>query len=134
MLLSGIGGNTMTIKLPLIISDSGDITVFDSLEKAESYFESYDVHSLIGFDSQGRILEFNTRKEVKRVVGIPTKVEKLTISVKDELADEENLRRIIVEFLSRVRSVNQRPILQKDWKQLSLPALIDVVKRISSSG
>jgi hypothetical protein len=123
----------MTLNLPLIISASGDITVFDSVEKAESYFDPYDVHSLIGFDSQGKILEFNIRKEVKRVVGIPTNLEKLAISVKDEPADEGNLRRIIVEYLSRVRSVNQKPFLQKDWNQFSLPAIIDIVREISSS-
>lgn len=123
----------MTLHFPLIISDSGDITVFDSLEKAESYFETYDIPSLIGFDCQGKILEFTIRKEVKRVIGIPTKVDKLAISVKDEPADVEYLRRIIIEYLSRIQFVNQIPFSQKDWNKLSVTEIIDIIKGVSSS-
>lgn len=122
----------MTLNLPLIISDSGDITVFNSVETAESYFDPYDIHSLTGFDSQGKALVFNTRKEGRKVLGIYTEVEKVDISIKGEEIREHDLRKIITEYLSRLQYVNHQRFLNEHWDQLPLPALIEIVRGISS--
>ncbi len=123
----------MNIHFPIIISASGDIAVFNSIEKAENYYEPYDIDSLIGFDNQGYILEFEVQKRIHRVIGIATEIERIAIKVKEEKIDLEESRKLIIEYVSRIRSVNHRPFLQRDWNQLTIPELIEVIKKIATS-
>jgi hypothetical protein len=46
------------MKLPIIIDESGDILVFDSLESAERHLEPIDILNgeFVGYDAEGRLL------------------------------------------------------------------------------
>lgn len=46
------------MKLPIIIDESGDISVFDSLESAERSLEPIDILNgeFVGYDAEGRLL------------------------------------------------------------------------------
>lgn len=44
------------MKRPIIIYDNGDLLIFESIEKAESYLEPIDIDIYTGYDSQGHLL------------------------------------------------------------------------------
>lgn len=48
--------------LPIILSDSGDLLIFESIDEALRYIEPIDVKNNVyrGFDSQGRLLRLAT--------------------------------------------------------------------------
>lgn len=48
------------IKLPIVVSEGGDVMIFESLSDAEHYLESIDVlqNRYRGYDSNGKLLRF----------------------------------------------------------------------------
>ncbi len=50
---------TFPIEPPIIVSESGDVEAFESVEAAESYLEPIDVEKarFIAYDSRGRLLQ-----------------------------------------------------------------------------
>lgn len=49
---------------PLIVSDNGDLDLFESIEDLERCIESPDVSSLRAFDAKGQVLSLMTRNPV----------------------------------------------------------------------
>lgn len=55
------------MKEPIIVADSGDILIFESLTKAERFLEPHiidDAKQRI-YDSEGRLLKFTTEKGIR---------------------------------------------------------------------
>jgi hypothetical protein len=119
----------MTIQFPIIISDSGDITVFDSLERAESYLEPCDMNVLTGFDCQGKILEFGGKKEIRKILWRTAEIEKISVHANAMgHTNKEELQKLLVRYLGRIYTVHKEVFIQRDWEQLSLQELIDIIK------
>jgi hypothetical protein len=99
----------MTIQFPIIISDSGDITVFDTLESAESYLEPCDMNVLTGFDCQGKILEFGIKKESRKILWGATKIEKISVQANAMgYTNKEELQKLLVRYLGGdIRSIKK---------------------------
>lgn len=79
------------IEPPVIIDESGDTDVFETVESAELYLEAIDVEDnrFIGFDSRGRLLRL-----------LPT-TPRITIELAELVPNHsEQLRVVLIEFLS----------------------------------
>jgi hypothetical protein len=104
------------MKLPIIISEPGDVFVFDSVDKTMAYIEPPDVFDNLytAYDSEGRLLNL---KAVSR-----NYENAITIEVaEDTPAHQMELRNLLVDFLTRSRQRN----ISKHWlEQASLEQLI----------
>jgi hypothetical protein len=105
----------MVIKLPIIIDEFGDVLVFESVEKAESFLEPIDVinDDVIAYDGEGRLLTFSIETGIwfDRVV---------LHSAEKEPNHAPELRHALVRFLSQ---------LGVSDKWLSRASLSDLVNR-----
>ena len=95
---------------PLIISEHGDLLVFDSKEAAEGYLEAIDVANgeYVGYDSEGRLLRL-----------VPAWPHSTTIMEGEpEPNHKEELRSTLMKFFSQLG-------LPDDWiRQASLQDMI----------
>jgi hypothetical protein len=86
------------MKVPIIADDFGDLLIFDSLKKAESYLEAIDVkqRDYPVYDSEGRRLSARVVKDGK-------KPERVAIVEPDkEPRHESELRALLIAFLDKV--------------------------------
>ncbi len=122
----------MTIYLPIIIYENGDISVFNSKKAAEEYLEPYDIDELSAFDCKGNKLKLVSRIEWKQVLGFQTDIENVVIEEANDTNNEiEELRQILIEFLSRVRDVNHKTFPQENWNDYATPKLVKKVSEIA---
>jgi len=83
------------IKPPIIVEESGDTEVFESIEYAERYLEPIDVEEerYVAFDSTGRLL---------RLTATPQSV---TIEAAEEVPNHgEVVRELLIRFLKHCGS------------------------------
>ncbi len=89
---------------PLLLWESGDLHIFDSVPEAESWLEAVDVRDGIyrGFDARGRLLMLGTSLKVSKVLGLlKTAIERVVISSAEEVpGHREELRGILLKFLA----------------------------------
>lgn len=93
-------------ELPLLIWESGDLYVYDSIAEAESGLEAIDVkHGIFeGFDAAGRLLKLGVSIQQERVFG-PFSIdrESVTVSLTEEMAGHRaELHQILLEFLTSI--------------------------------
>ena len=97
------------IKPPIIVDESGDTIVFDSIEAAAIYLEPIDVEDniFVAFDSAGRLLRL-----------LPT-TPQITIEAAEEVPNHaERLRELLIKFLKDCRST------EPNLSSLTLPELV----------
>lgn len=97
------------IKPPVIVDETGDTDVFESVEHAEMYLEPIDVehNRFIAFDSVGRLLRL-----------IPT-TPRITIEAAEEVPNHaERLRELLIQFLKN------RRVTDSNLSNLSLAELV----------
>jgi hypothetical protein len=90
------------VKPPIVVSESGDISVFDSVESAEGYLEVPDVENAEFelFDSEGVVLHARVESATTRILGV---LEKKIVKIFTPLYGEENperLRQLLTAFLA----------------------------------
>lgn len=79
------------MKTPLIISNFGDVLIFDSVSQAESYLEPIDVlnNEYTGYDSLGRLLRISIQSKNRVYIELeeqqPTRMEDLSRVLKEYL-------------------------------------------------
>ena len=98
------------IKPPIIVDESGDTDVFDSIEAAAIYLEPIDVEDniFVAFDSTGRLLRL-----------LPT-TPQITIEAAEEVPNHaERLRELLIKFLNDCRSS------EPNLSSLTLPELVE---------
>ncbi len=68
---------------PLLVWESGDLSVFDSVEHAENWFEAIDVADGIfkAFDATGRLLQLKVRSEKERCLFFSIRRERVAVSL-----------------------------------------------------
>ncbi len=88
---------------PLFFWEPRDLTVFRSVDEAESYLEAVDVRSGDvgrGYDALGRKLEVSVEEREKRSVLGRTKLELVRIALSDDRSEHaDELREILVTYL-----------------------------------
>lgn len=100
-------GIDFDMKEPIIISDSGDVNIFETRQLAERYIEPIDVHNneFSYYDSEGKILQAIVVKDSKGT-------EKTVITdSKEEKFNESKLKQILIDFLEHLNY--PRPELEK---------------------
>jgi hypothetical protein len=102
------------MKTPIIVSDEGDVLIFESIQAAESYIEPWHLDRLITFDSDGTMLNF--REEGGGVKLYP---------VKEEQKHEEELKGLLKRFLKKVMPT-------ETYDNLNLSQLIIIMSRFSN--
>jgi hypothetical protein len=125
------------VTLPIIICESVDIHVYDSLEEAARSMESIDVlqGEYIVFDSEGYILELHVDERYKPLaprwlwwlLGVP--IGPVEIRGRKEVEPRE--RELRSWFVAYLGSLQERGVFRTDcdWlKDISLSELIDVVR------
>jgi hypothetical protein len=90
------------VKPPIVVSEGGDISVFDSVESAEGYLEVPDVENAEFelFDSEGVVLHARVESTTTRILGV---LEKKIVKIFTPLDGEENperLRQMLTAFLA----------------------------------
>lgn len=78
---------------PIIVDESGDIDVFETIEGAEMYLEAVDVKNqrFVAYDSEGRLLRL-----------LPT-MPKVTIEAAEGApTHSEDARQVLIKFLTDV--------------------------------
>jgi len=79
------------ISPPIVVTESGDADVFESVEAAERYLEPYDVNDLLAYDSTGRLLRL-----------LPT-TPRITIEAAELVpTHEQNALEVLLKFLNEV--------------------------------
>jgi hypothetical protein len=111
------------MKAPIVVYDSGDILMFESVEAAELSLEAIDVENdeYVAYDSEGRLLKLGVER-IKRGSGIfAVWLDKVVIScIETEPNHADDLRRILVDFFARIG-------LDQDW--LSKATLKELVSK-----
>jgi hypothetical protein len=94
------------MKPPIVIDENGDVSVFLSNYAAERKLEVIDVlnSEYVGIDGDGVPLN------IRAING------KVVISLKDERAQPERLRSLLINFLSAIEP--------KEWEKLSTSDLL----------
>lgn len=84
---------TFPIDPPIIVSESGDIEAFESVEAAESYLEPIDVEDkrFIAYDSRGRLLQL-----------IPTSPRIRIMAAEKDAGHYDDLRHLLAVYLESV--------------------------------
>ena len=100
------------MKVPIIVSNFGDVLIFDSIEKAERYIEPIDVdnNEYIAYDSEGHLLH---------LVNLP-RYQVAIEPAETEPNHANELREILMDFLARTG-------VSKSW--LSRASLQELVKK-----
>ncbi len=104
---------TFPIDPPIIVSESGDVEVFDSVEAAESYLEPIDVEKerFVAYDSCGRLLQL-----------IPTSPRISIRAAEEDGNHHRELQNLLTEYLGYVG-------VASDW--ISQASLQDLVEKSS---
>lgn len=93
------------MKPPIIICDSGDVLIFDSLKKAEVYLEPIDIvdRVLPAYDSEGKelIVGVTDQETARKGVYSPGSRVILTESKNGQFRKDE-LRSVLTDFLARI--------------------------------
>jgi hypothetical protein len=114
------------MKLPIVLSEHGDITVFTDKESAEQYLEPQDITNAEYeiFDASGDLLCAKVKEvPAKRILGMLGVTSK-TVEISDPHKvknDSERLRDLLAQFLARVK-----PSFDKE-KAVRIADLIDSV-------
>jgi len=101
------------MKPPIIVSDPGDIFIFESVEAAERYIEPWGLEQLSAYDSEGRLLSLTPGDYVAHI----------------DLAEKEpshanELRNVLVCYLWEV---GPRVGISRDWLlEASLEQIVSV--------
>lgn len=102
------------MKEPVIVAENGDVDIFESVEKAESYIEPIDVKTgdNVFFDSEGKILQASIVKDSRGI-------ERIVITDADEENyDRQKLRNILIDFLGYLNYSRQ------ELEEMELPSLV----------
>ena len=109
------------IKLPIIIDEHGDISVFMSIAEASDYIEPIDVRNneYLAYDSEGRCLELSIESEIiKGIFNRSINQEKVQITA-SSVTDSCNLSIKIRLFLEAIgNSVSTKATLPELVKML----------------
>lgn len=89
--------NGILVKPPIIVIESGDADIFETLEEAVRYLEPYDVDKFVGYDSEGRLLRF-----------IATSPRITIESAEEPPRHAEDARKALIKFLQDVSAPQQR--------------------------
>ncbi len=95
---------------PIIVDESGDVDVFESVQYAESYLEAIDVEKrrFVAYDKEGRLLEL-----------LPTSTRITIRSAEEQPNHADDLKNLLLKFLSRVG-------VSSDWlAEASLEELVN---------
>ena len=118
------------MRTPIILDDSGDVQVFQTLEEAEAYLEPPDVNcpKTRIFDCEGlllkpRISAWSGMKKLFGVISFRAKGERVVIEESGQ-ANEGELRNLLVQFLSHPTVQPRLTENSQNLEQSSLPALI----------
>jgi hypothetical protein len=100
-----------SLKPPIIIDESGDTDIFESVGNAERYLEPIDVENNMytGYDSEGRLLAL-----------IPTHPRVTITYAEQEPTHKNHLRKILVDFLMQLN------FSENDLTDKSLQELIEI--------
>jgi len=94
------------MKPPIFIDDQGDVLIFDSLMRAESYLEPSDVKCgrIAIFDSEGRILHPSVHEVNQKIAFFWTRTcERIVLEPLEGGAKHPmKLRSLLVDFLSKI--------------------------------
>jgi hypothetical protein len=110
------------MKLPIILDEKGDLSVYDSLEKLLKYVEPIDVRNqeYIVYDSEGRFLQLGTAT-TRILFGLLEGPEVVTFETEEPTpAQASELRACISDFLTRV-------CVDKEW--VARASLAELVKK-----
>ena len=117
---------------PIIVSEFGELYVFNTVQKTESYVEIYDIDDYEVFDCRGKKLKFVSTKIRRQIWGKEREVLGVKIVEPDiEVFESERLKSIIVDYLKRKKISNRKPFIQKDWDTLILENLITELVNIA---
>ncbi len=121
------------VTLPIIVCESGDIHVYDSLEEAARSMESIDVlqGEYIVFDSEGYILELHVDERYKPLaprwlwwlLGVPIGPVEI-LGRKESVPRAPELRTLLVDYL---RKLQQRGIVRTDVDWLANASLTEII-------
>jgi hypothetical protein len=95
----------MSTPLPLIVvTDNGEILVFTSKAKAESYLEPIDVRDgeYVAYDPEGRLFSIGVQTQEQRLLGdVRTELpERVVVRAEEEIpAHSDDLRRKLLDYL-----------------------------------
>jgi hypothetical protein len=109
------------MKPPLIVSDNGDVDLFESIEDLERYIESPDVSSLRAFDANGQVLCLMTRHPV------PTPQKLLNIVFVDRVSVSESGVQEVAELEALLRNFLFR-VTGQLFDSAALPDLLKVFR------
>jgi len=93
------------IRPPIIVDESGDISIFDSARSAERYLEPIDVRNEVYevYDATGRRLKPEIRAETRLFFGrFGFKTESVVL-VSSELVEADRLQQRLLRFLEKVK-------------------------------
>lgn len=99
------------MNLPIIISENGDVDVFNSVEAVEMTLEAIDVNqnAYQAYDSKGNLLKLSTKWGKNRYyllwfLRLPFYTEEVYVSELDPVQNyAEELREILISYLSGTR-------------------------------
>ena len=110
------------MKLPIIADNFGDVLVFESVEKAETYMEPVDIRNgeYVIYDAEGYLLK-------PSIVKVSKWRERVVLSRdKDNQHDGLRLKNTLIQFLSQV-AVADQPL-----EQLTLNQLVAMIERFKT--
>jgi hypothetical protein len=105
------------MKPPIILSDEGDVALFESIEDFERYVESPDIASYRVFDAAGQVIrlatEHSTSAQSRSVNIVP--VGRVTVS-ESQVNEIAQLETLVRDFLARATG--------KSYDRGALPELL----------
>jgi hypothetical protein len=108
------------MKLPIIVSENGDINIFSSCEDACSYLEPVDVQNgeYVVFDADGFLLKINVIEKQRSYFGL-WKFKSLSVNIEDKGSEDKpkELIEILLNFLTAAG-------INKFEKDVKLPELV----------
>jgi hypothetical protein len=95
---------SILMKAPIVVNEHGDVSVFETVEHASRSLEAIDVayNEYVAYDSEGRLLTMEV-SETQQVV---------FRAAETVAAHTDDLRRILLEFLSRAEGRDMSPTMK----------------------
>lgn len=125
------------VRLPIIICESGDVHIYDSIDKAARSIESLDVlqGEYIVYDSEGYVLDLHVDelyiprgpKWLRWLLGVPIGPVEIR-GRKESQPREQELRSTLVDFLRRLAE-DARYGVQLDANWLSTATLPELIAK-----